>query len=68
MFSISSMKGKGYKSFLMVTFNFWKFTQIMNLPFFFSTMMMGDNHVAFSMGLMNLTTNNLSMSYLTITT
>ncbi len=40
-------EGKGYKSFLMVTFNFWKFTQIMNLPFFFNTMMMDDSHVAF---------------------
>ncbi len=62
------MKGKGYKSFLMVTINFWKFTQIMNLPFFFSTMMMGDNHVTFYMNLMNPTPNNLSMSCLPTTT
>jgi hypothetical protein len=68
MFSISSMKGKGYKSFLTVTLNFWKFTQITNLLFFFRTMMMGDNHVVFSTNLMNPTINNLSMFYLTTTT
>jgi hypothetical protein len=53
---------------LVVAFRFPKFTQSMNLPFFFGTTTIGDNQVASSMGYINHVANNLFMSCLTITT
>ncbi len=50
----------------MVAFNFIKFIQVHNFPFFLGTITMRDNHVASFTYWMNPTTNNLSISYLTI--
>ncbi len=60
------MKSNGYGSFFVAAFSFLKSIQILNLPFFLGTITMADNHVASSTDLMNPTTNNLSISYLTI--
>jgi hypothetical protein len=43
---ISYVKGNGYGFFFVATFSFLKSIQIYNLPFFLSTITMGDNHVA----------------------
>jgi hypothetical protein len=56
------VKGNGYRSFFVAVFNFLKSIQIFSLPFFLGTTTMGDNHVASSTYLINLTTNNLSIS------
>jgi hypothetical protein len=68
MFIISLVKGKGYRSFLMTTFNFIKFNVHTNISFdiFLGTITIGDNQIAFSIGLMKLATNSLSMFYLTM--
>jgi hypothetical protein len=66
MFRTSFIKGNGYGSFFVVAFNFLKFIQIINFPFFLGAITMGDNHVAFFINWMNLVANNLSISYLTI--
>jgi len=47
---------------LFVLFNFIKSTQIFNFPFFLGTTTIGDNHVASSIGWMNLVATNLSIS------
>jgi len=46
----------------VVAFNFLKFIQIFNLPFFLGTTTMGDNY---SIDSMNPVTNNLAISCLT---
>jgi len=45
---------------------FLKSIQILNLPFFLGTTTMGDNHVISFTNSMDPTTNNLSISYLTV--
>jgi len=65
VFKTLAIKGNGYGSFFMATFSFLKSIQILSLPLFLGTTTMGDNHVTFSRDWMNLTTNNLSISYLT---
>jgi hypothetical protein len=62
------VKGKGYGSFFVATFNLQMSTHIQGLPFFFNTTTIGDNQVASSTNAINPTTNNLSKSYLTIAT
>jgi hypothetical protein len=47
---------------------FLKSIQILNLPFFLGTTTMGDNHVTSFTNSMDPTTNNLSISYLTVVT
>ncbi len=59
------MKGNGYGSFFVASFNFLKSIQIFSLPFL-GTLTMGDNHVAYFTNSMNLNVNNLSISYLTV--
>jgi len=68
VFNTSFVKGNGYGSLFVATFNFLKFIQIINLPFFLGTTTMGDNHVASSIDLMNPYVNNLFISCLTIVT
>jgi hypothetical protein len=58
------MKGNGYGSFYVAVFNFLKSIQIFNLPFFLGTIIMGDNHVVFSIDSMNPVVNNLFISCL----
>jgi hypothetical protein len=60
MLITSSIKGNGYGSFLIVTLNFLKFTQIHNLPFFWGITTIGNNQVTASIGLIKLVENNLS--------
>jgi hypothetical protein len=50
----------------VVTFNFLKSIQILNLSFFLCTITMGDNHVAFSTYSINPIVKNLSISCLII--
>jgi hypothetical protein len=50
----------------VATFSFLKSIQIFSLPFFLGTTSMGDNYVASSTNSMNLVTNNLSTSCLTL--
>jgi hypothetical protein len=64
MLITSSIKGSGYGSLLMATFNFLKLTQTFSLPFFLSTITIGDNWVASSTCLMKHVVNILSMSCL----
>jgi hypothetical protein len=66
VFKISFIKGNGYGSFIVATFGFLKSIQIFNLPFLLGITTMGDNYVASSTNWMNLTTNNLSISCLTV--
>ncbi len=66
MFNILFVKGNGYGSFFLAAFNFLRYIQIFNLPFFFGTTTMGDNHVASFKDSMNLTANNLFISCLTV--
>jgi hypothetical protein len=66
MFSASSKNGKGYGFFMVALLNFQKSSKYFSLPFFLSTTIMGDNHVASSIGWINLVTNNFSMSYLKV--
>ncbi len=47
VFITSFIKGNGYGSFFVVTFNFLKSIQIIKFPFFLCAITMGDNHVAF---------------------
>ncbi len=47
VFITSFIKGNGYGSFFVVTFNFLKSIQIIKFPFFLGAITMGDNHVAF---------------------
>jgi hypothetical protein len=49
----------------MATFSFLKFVQILNLPFFLSTIIMGDNHVTFYIDSVNPIANNIFISCLT---
>ncbi len=58
------MKGNGYGSFFVATFNFLKSIQILSLPFFLGTTIMSDNHVTSSTDSMNPVANNLSISCL----
>jgi len=64
----SSINGNWYKSFFVVTFNLWKFMQIYNFPFLFSTSTIGESHVVSSAGYIKPTVNNLLMFYLIIIT
>jgi hypothetical protein len=68
MLNISSINGNGYKSFFVVTFNLWKFTQICNFPFLFGTSKIGESHVASSIGYIKPNVNNLLMFYLSVIT
>jgi hypothetical protein len=53
---------------ILVTLIFWKFTQTHNFSFFFNMIIIGKNQVAYSIWAMNLASNNLSKSCLTIVT
>ncbi len=66
MFNTLYVKDNGYGSFFVATFSFLKSIQIFSLPFFLGTTSMGDNYVASSTNSMNLVTNNLSTSCLTL--
>ncbi len=66
VFRTSSIKGNGIGSFFVVAFRFLKFVHIRSFPLFLGILTMGDNHVAFYIDWMNLTTNNLSISYLIV--
>jgi len=68
VFKTSFVKGNGYGSFFVATFNFLKSMQIFSLPFFLGITTMGDNHVTSSINWMNPTVNNLSISCLIIVT
>jgi len=65
MFNISYVKGNGYGSFFVALFSFLKSKYIFNLPFFFGTNTMGDNHVASFTNSMNPTVNKLFIFWLT---
>jgi hypothetical protein len=62
------VKCNGYGSFFVATFSFIKSTHILSFQFFLGTTTIGDDQVAFSIGCVNPTINNLSMSCLMVVT